>query len=218
MHVARVGAYVVSVLGVAASCATERPPLVIVGVLAPPIPDAVGTCLFTPIKGAPLLPNGVVDLSLTHEYAPVLLIGNDLVYAGDQLCDRLRIDADVILEGATVRIDDSDGNVLDSYTLAGDGFVSDSVADHRSLATYSTRLVSAAVTDKLGSFSGTKQIFAHVKVFGTSMCNAEGFASGSHVESNEFDFAITACFGCLCDAAAVTSPCVLGQDQPAQCP
>ena len=237
------GVVLAGTFGVAssASCGSGPSPLVILGVLSPPAPSGSGSslcCLYTPAVKGPFLSSGTVDFAFTRQYAPELLVANQLVPAPDDSCSYERVDSIVLILGSTVRITDADGTDLDTYTLSGDGFVEDSiVGPGPGLTAYGTTLVSTTVADKLGAFSGKRRLTAHVKVFGVTECAAQGYSSGSHVESDEVSFPIDACVGCLvtypaaaddptsatqpnCDATSsstITPPCVVGQDQPIDC-
>jgi hypothetical protein len=210
----------------AASCTGGLPPLAVAGVLSPP-----PSCVYTARIAGPFVSTGLIDLAFRREYTPTLLVTSRLIPATDPACAPDRIEAVVALEGATVRITDADGNELDDYTTTGAGLVSASAP-----AAYETKLVSDTAANQLGTFSGTKRVIAHVKVFGRTTCNAQGYESGSRVESDELTFAIDACIGCLvtsppdaddptaavqpnCDSLTPpsSSPCVLGQDQLIDC-
>jgi hypothetical protein len=180
---------------------------VIVGMLVPP--SGASVCLYTPSMSGPFLSTGTVDLSLTREYTPTLLVENRLVTPGSTC--RACGEPIVIIDSATVRVTNEDGTDLDDFTVPGDGFAQDATGAGPSLTTYTTTLVSTAAADKLGTFSGTKHLVSHVKLFGRS-------STGDHVESDEQVFSIDACVGCLCDPTATSAPCVVGQDQVVACP
>ena len=224
-----VGGFVI--LATVPSCGdAEVVPVMILGILAPPTPTGSGTtagCVYVPAGKGLFLSFGTVDFAFTRQYTPVLLLANQLI--PHRSPTNLVTPTGIVL-GADVRVTDADGNPLDSYTVAGAGFLAASAGNEPGLGAYETTLVSSAAADKLGMFSGTRRLVSYVKVHGTTY-------DGARFESGEAAFPINVCIGCLvtfpvtaddpasatqpnCDASsstAITSPCVVGQDQPIDC-
>ncbi len=217
------------VLATVASCGNaDLPPVFVMGVLAPPTPTGSSTCVYMPDANGPFLSAGSVDFAFTREYTPILLLANQLTRHCSP--DNYVAPTEIVVLAATVRINDTDGNELDRYTIAGAGFISPPTGGQLGLGTYATTLVSSTVADRLGMFSGTKRLISYVAVYGRTY-------DGSPFESGWFSFPIDVCFGCLvtfpataddptsaiqpnCDAtssANLVPPCVLGQDRPIDC-
>ncbi len=228
-----VGAVVV--VASASSCVANDGSILIIGVLAPPTSTGTGgssVCSYTANIIGPFLAFGTMDLGFELEYTPELLLGNQMVQQGNASLDRIETD-NINIEGAIVRVTDSGGNTLDSYTVLGAGFLQPGSSGTPGLGTYATTLVSPTASAKLGTFTGTKRLVSYVKVYGTT-------SGGTHVESGEVPFSINACYGCLvqfssaaddpaaakqpnCDATSssggspISAPCIFGQDQPIDC-
>jgi hypothetical protein len=220
----------------ASSCVVNHGSILIIGILAPPTSTSSGgsaSCTYTATATGPFQSTGFMDIAFEQEYQPVLLLGNQLVAQGNASLDRVETN-NVNIEGATVRVTDSAGAVLDNFTVLGAGFLFPSQASTPGLASYGTTLVSPKAVAALGTFTGTKRIVSYIKVYGTT-------SGGTHIESAEEPFSVNVCIGCLvnfplaaddptspkqpnCNASASSSttsniaiPCVLGQDQPIDC-
>lgn len=221
----------------ASSCVANDASLVIIGLMAPPVTTGVGAaCTYTPNVIGPFMSGGTMDVAFEEEYAPVLLLGNQLVPRGDPANVRIETDA-ITVQGAIVRITDASGATLDNFTVPGDAFILPSSGGTPGLAAFSTTLVSPAAADAvrqlLGGSFGTKRLIAYVTVFGRT-------TGGTHIESGEVGIPVNACFGCLVTfpagsndplqqpqpnckggatggATTIITPCVTGQDQPIDC-
>jgi len=229
----------IAVAAASTACVANDGSIVVVGVLAPPILAGTtgGACLYTATLSGPFLPYGTVDVAFAEQYAPNILIGNQMVARGDPGQSRVETD-NVTLQGAIVRITDAGGAQLTSYTVLGSGFVPAASGGTMSLGTFSTTLLDPATIDTvrqaLGSTVGlSKRLISYMTVFGTT-------TGGQHIQSGEFGFPVNVCLGCLVSFPAgsndpaqqpqpnclggsssggtvVTTPCVMGQDQPIDC-
>jgi hypothetical protein len=223
----------------ASSCVANNSSLVVLGMLTPP--QASGSsgaaiCLYTPNIVGPFLSFGTLDVAFAEEYVPTLLVGNQLIPQGNPATDRSET-ANIIIQGAIVRVTDASGATLDNFTAPGDGFVLPASGGTPGLTTYAATIVSPkaadAVRQSLGTtFGGTKRLISYVKVFGMT-------TGGTHIESGEVGIPVNACNGCLvtfpsgsddpssatqpnCTAAATSggsssTPCIFGQDQYIDC-
>jgi hypothetical protein len=188
-----------------------------------------GGCVFTPDSTQPTISKGILDVEIVHlfkdSYEAVFLAGNQ-----DQA--NAKETSRITVEGATVQVTDSTGKQLAAFmtlgsaslaapngTTPGYGVVELSIVDSATVATLRAQLAPLEKTT----------IVTHTQAFGTTF-------GGEHIVSNVFEFAITACRGCLvafdtdparlpqpnCDLPSPTSgplplACFYGQDVPIDC-
>jgi hypothetical protein len=169
------------------ACSSGSQPLLVLGVLEPPASSS-SRCTYVADVQGPFLSVGTVDLALTHEYVPTLLLGNEILNRAPSTDDDVW--PTVTVTGAVVRVTDSDGNELDNATFVANDFLPPASTNELGIATYETTLVSSAAIDKLGTFEDTKRVISFVSVVGTT-------SDGTHVESGEVAFAVDVCVGCL---------------------
>ena len=139
----------------------------------------------------------------------------------------------ITLQGATVTVEDAEGNQRASFTTLAAGFVNPSAGTVPGYGLVSVTLINPALVEKLREeipIGETKRLLARFKVFGQTL-------GGQSIESNESQFPINACKGCLVDfppeaddvttpqvdcrvtgeATAIPQPCVKGQDELIDC-
>jgi hypothetical protein len=180
---------------------------------------------------------GLMDAAFRSEYHATLLVGSQLVPRGGST--QLRTEtARVVIQGAVVRLTDAQGAVVwGPTTVPGSGFIDPAAGTDPSFGVTDTVLLGAAYGQQLrAELAGTptvlRRFVSTVKVFGETL-------GGTAVESGEWEFPISVCFGCLvsfpadandaksvtqpnCDAtsamgAAASTPCSLGQDDAIDC-
>ncbi len=200
---------VVASIATAAACSHNDGSVFIAGVLAPPTSSQNGVCLFQANPAGPFLSSGVMDVALAERYAPVILIGNQLVPRGDNA--NLRVETNrFIIQGTIVRITDAQGGQIASYTIQGGGEVDPAVGGTPGYATFAPQIIDSATSALLRNkiFNNqrgpTKRLITFFKVFGAT-------TGGVSLESMEFEYPVETCWGCL-----VTFP--PGSDDPAQLP
>lgn len=215
----------VGALLVVASCAHDDSSLFVRQVLAPQGGSSGGdSCSYKGDPSQPFLASGVVDVGFLASYRPVVLVGNQL--SPTQKTDSFRTETSrVSLQGATVSLTDTQGNELTSFSTLASGFVDPAAGTQPGWGITEVTLIDPKTIDGLRTqipAGGTKKLVARFKVFGQTL-------GGQSVETNEAQFPIDVCFGCLvfrpadaaCDATAdlgsVRTPCVFGQDQAIDC-
>lgn len=221
----------------ASACAANDGSVFVVGVLRPPTPAADGTCTYTPTANGPFAFTGVLDVALANSYAPVVLLGNQLVARGNAQESRVETNR-IQIQGSVVRVTDAGGAELRSYTVPASGFVEVASGTTPGYGAAATTMVdpdtASALRNQLGGAPGTtKTLIAYTKFFGQTL-------GGTRIESGEFQFPVTVCFGCTvtfppgstdasqplpnCKGAlggssggSVAQACVRGQDQNTDC-
>lgn len=136
---------------------------------------------------------GAIDIALRDEYLGWLLLGNQLVARGSQ--DLIRSESNrMALKSAEVRVEDVNGNVMSEYTVPITGFLDQSEGTEPGFGVALVPLVDSRAlanlqkTTPLGS--SQKRLVSFIKVTGRTL-------GGSEVTSNEFQFVVLACKGCL---------------------
>jgi len=179
---------------------------------------------------------GVMDVAFTSEYRATLLVGNQLVARGNS--SQLKSETGrVTIQGSEVWVADAQGKVFwGPTTVPGSGFIDPASGQDPSFGVTDTILLGSSKGQELRTeLQGTpgvrRRFVANVKVFGSTL-------GGTAVETGEWQFPISVCYGCLvsfpaeandsksmtqpnCDAVAMgtatASPCNLGQDDAVDC-
>ncbi|MGH7285916.1 MAG: hypothetical protein ACRELY_30730 [Polyangiaceae bacterium] len=233
--------FLISTALMASACSHNDASIVVRDVLAPPQPQN-GQCAYTSDPTQAFESSGVLDVALLASYTPIVLVGNQLIARNDNVNLKAET-ARVTLQGAVVHVDDTAGNEINSFTSLSSGFIDPGTGGVPSYGPIALTLIDPKTSSALASSiaaSGvkTKEVIAHFTVFGQT-------AGGDDIESDEFQFPISVCNGCLvsfpadsvdpvesaanggapnCDAAVASSsggstitPCVIGQDQVVDC-
>lgn len=242
----------VSGLAVMPSCAHNDSSLFVHGVMAPPGSSGGGICSYKADPTQPQLFSGTVDVAFLAAYRPVVLVGNQLIQQGKS--ENFRTETNRIqLQGAVVTVEDSAGQQLESFTTLSSGIADPAAGSSPGWGTVAPTLVSPDLITRMrtGKFpsgkvdstkdikvvkNASKRLVVRFKVFGQTL-------GGQSVESNEQQFPVNACNGCLVyfppdsqdpaiknpdgstrpncgaqgDVASLRTPCVAGQDEPVDC-
>jgi hypothetical protein len=183
-------------------------------------------CVARPDASAVLLAYGQLDRLFANGYEAVILVGSHLTQRGSR--EKLRTETSRLnITGAHVTLYGTNGAAIE-IDSAATGLVNPANGTDPGLAAVFARLVRPEDMDDLGPDG---QIIARVKILGTTL-------GGQDIESDEFDFPIGLCTGCLvsypasaldpmtnlCDSADDTmatttdqSACFFGQDYPFTC-
>jgi hypothetical protein len=217
------------------ACAHDDSTIFIYNVIAP-MPTG-GQCTFTANPTQSFESEGTIDVALTGGYDAVFLVGNQLVAQADPTVPRTETSI-VDLQGAIVRITDASGNQIANFTDLAAGSIPPASGGTPGYAAMQVTIINQATVAKyilpqlpFGNLSELRFV-TYTKMFGKSL-------GGQYVESNEFEFPINACRGCLiafstadvnlqcnmlnCLGASTTtttttsSPCFPGEDQPIDC-
>jgi hypothetical protein len=222
---------------VVAACAHDDSTFIVRGVLAPPIAQTGAVCTYTADANNLYLSSGTLDSAFLLDYSPVFLVGNQAKPQGDP--DQVRTETSrITVQGAIVRITDAGGNEIKSYTRLTSAFIDPAQASTPSYADVNVTIVDADTvkpirdaiavdaqgSPALGVISAFhRRLVSYVRFFGQTL-------GGQHVESDEFEYPVDICYGCLvfsttagCSPAGTSSsqqvnmPCILGQDQGIDC-
>ncbi|MDP9000646.1 MAG: hypothetical protein M3O46_11100 [Myxococcota bacterium] len=194
-------------------------------------------CIYTPDPLQPFHSSGVLDIALKNQYDGVFLVGNQMVpqVNSSQLQTETSI---VIVKGAIVRITDRTGAQLSTFTRLTTATLPPSNGGTPGYAPVFATIVDPPTIQNDQTIQqgiaqgqgGYVRLVTYVRFFGTSL-------GGQAVESNEFEFPVDVCNGCLINftnnpsyptpncvgsptATATTQaqiPCDTGQDVPIDC-
>ena len=196
------------------ACAHDDSTLYVVQVVFPPTPTNQSGCVYQPASfSAPMELRGSLDVALASAYSPVVLIANQMVPRGDGTQARTETNR-VQLRGAVVRVTDSQGNQIATFTSLAEAIVDPSSGLTPGLAQAAVTIVDPATADALRQTlpnrSARKTILTFFKVFGQTL-------GGVYVESGEYQHVVDVCSGCLVvfpsdavDTKQATPNCALG--------
>jgi hypothetical protein len=231
-------AVVTGALSLAAGCVHDDSSFFVQAVIYPQ-PQGAGTqCTYTANPSQVFLSRGLFDaaINLNGQYSAEFLLANQLVTESNP--NQVQTEtSNIRVEGAIVRDTDAAGNQLDSFTSFTSGTIYAAVGGTPGYAAINAVIVSSKAVKGAGvpPFGmGATMVVAYVKFFGHTL-------GGTYIESNEFEFPVDVCTGCLIQfsasdidpcysnvncknavnamggSTATTGPCVPGQDTPIDC-
>lgn len=212
----------------APGCAEVDSEMFIRAVVARRPPD----CIAAATAEAPTVVNGFLDVSLRSEYVATLLVGNQVLTRGDPATAKTETSR-VGLVRAEVSVENASGTQLNSFEVPITGFVNQALGLEPGFGLATVTLIdSKAASLANAKDASLKRLVSKVRVFGKTL-------GGAEVQSNEFQFIIFACKGCLInypdgtddpniDGRDCTLPgttdlqdnagaCLPGQDTPIDC-
>ena len=226
------GGLALGLLGAASGACSDNQGSIFIRQVNLPVPT--NNCIVTADPQNLTLGIGTLDVALRKEYTATLLVGNQLTPRGNQ--QSLRVETSrVQLEGSEVSATDTTGaTVFGPVTVPGSGFVDPASGTDPGWGLIDSVLF--AMSDALAptiSHKGarTLNVTSRVRVFGHTL-------GGTSVESGDFLFPISVCYGCLlsfptdandsskgypnCDIPAsngttISAPCTPGQDDTVDC-
>jgi hypothetical protein len=205
-----------AVLGVgsaaAFACVHNDSSIFIQNVLAGQQVSGGAGCSYTSATTQPFIPFGVLDVLLRNSYDPTYLVGNQLVAEANS-SQLMTETSTVTIQGATVRLTDSQGNKVGtgSFTSLTSGTIypaTGGVPSYTPIAVPSvidSATVAAIVQANAAqlAMNGYVRVITYVRVFGNTL-------GGRYVESGEFEFPVDICQGCLIAfTQADNNPCYL---------
>ncbi len=234
-HVLTTGAIAACAVALSPACVHNDSSVFIAAVLFPPQSTGTSGCIYTSDPTQPILSQGTLDVGLSDEYLAPMLIGNQIATQTSQTLQRTETSR-VEIQGAIVRITDAVGNQLASYTTLTSTTVGPGSGTQPGYEPIFVTVLDPATATSLGGSlapGASHRVITYTRVFGQTL-------GGEHVESNEFEYPITVCYGCLvqfppanvnpldpqpnCNGAgaagggaASAAPCFFGQDQPVDC-
>jgi hypothetical protein len=226
-----------TLLGAAAAfsvgCSHDNSSIFVLDVLAPQLVTNGAGCMFTSQTTQPFLSSGTLDVAFSDEYQGTFLVGNQLVPEVNS--QQLQTETSTVnIQGAIVRITDSSGNQLSTFTRLTSASIFPSSGGVPSFTPISVVILDAnTVMSQNVQLRATVRLVTFVKFFGQTL-------GGRNIETGEFAFPVDLCRGCLISFSAMdiapgcpspncvkaltgtmmtsmSSPCTPGQDFPIDC-
>lgn len=208
------------------ACAHNDTTLFVYDVLAQPLVTPGQGCTFTSSVTQPAIPFGTLDLDLAISYQAEFLLANQLIAQANPNAPKTETSF-IQVQGAVVTIKDSSGTeVLAQYTDNTATTVPPSSGGTPGFAPIAATIVDTPTVLKYGA-NGLR-VLTFTQFFGVTL-------GGQSVTSNEYEFAVDMCEGCLISylnapgyplpncvnvagvAAPMSEPCSIGQDSPISC-
>jgi len=219
------------------ACAHDDSTLFVQDVLQAQPVTAGQVCTYTSDPKQPFISSGVLDLALRNQYDATFLLGNQMVAEANS--QQLQTETSIItIQGAVVRITDAAGAQLNTFTRLTSATIYPAAGSVPGYAPVGVTILDSSTTTGNGNVTstvgggGVARLVSYVKFFGVTL-------GGKNVESDEFEFPVDICQGCLisfspvdisplfaapnCKAAATGTisslpvPCIVGQDSPVDC-
>jgi hypothetical protein len=228
-----VGLMVVGFGGVVApACAHDDTTIFVRDVLAAAPVAAGQQCVFTSDPSQQFITSGVLDIDFLDTYEAEFLVGNQLVPEANPSTPATETSF-VEIQGAVVRITDALGNPLNAYTTLTGTSIPPAVGTTPSYAPIGVTILDEATVAGAAVTGGEiVRLITYASFFGKTL-------GGLSVTSNEFEFPVDVCRGCLIGfspqdisplfaapncvgsgsgtTTTQSTPCVQGQDSTVDC-
>jgi hypothetical protein len=193
----------VALLGIgsaaAFACVHNDSSIFVQDVLAAPQVTSGQGCGFTAATTQPVISSGRLDVGLRSHYDPTYLVGNQLIAEANS-SQLMTETSTVTIQGAVVRLTDAQGNKIGTgnFTRLAAGTIYPATGGVPSYASIEVTSVidtdtAVAVTNAntaLLAAGGAVRVVTYVRFFGNTL-------GGRYVESDEFEFPVDICSGCL---------------------
>ena len=217
------------------ACVENDQSIFIRSVLRPSTNRQNGACIYTADPQQAELFRGILDVGIRDNYRSILLVGSQMLSRGDPANTRAEPNR-VHLNGAVVRVQEPNGAQIAEFTSLASGFADVGNNNNPGYGVMQIVTIDAPTAEALrqqvpqarpGQQSAFKQVVVQLKAFGKTL-------GGVDLESNEHQFTLDVCNGCLVTrvldpaqptagcpdstaAATDQGPCEAGQDEPTPC-
>jgi hypothetical protein len=222
---------------VSTACTHDNSSVFIFDVLEQQLVSPGSQCLYTSDPTQPYISAGVLDIGFRDTYFAEFLVGNQIVPQGNPTIPQTETSY-VQFTGAVVRVTDTSGNQLADYTeMVGAAALPPAQGTTPSYEPIGVTIVDQGTVSQVEQAvlqGGTRQLITHTYFFGQTL-------GGESVQTGEFSFPVTVCFGCLVSyspsdidenasvvpncllaegsssGTALPGPCAPGQDDSIDC-
>jgi hypothetical protein len=167
-----------------------------------PQPQGAGTqCTYTNNPSQIFLSRGTLDTAFRSEYDGTFLVADQLVTESNP--NQVQTEtSNINIQGAIVRVTDAAGNQLDNFTSLTSGTVYAAVGGTPGYGVAQATLISQNALKAAGvsANGGSKTLVSYTKFFGHTL-------GGDYIESNEFEFPVDVCYGCLVQFSSADINC-----------
>lgn len=178
----------------ASACVHDDSTLFIRNVLAQQLVTNGQQCLYTTDPTQTFISSGTLDLDFLDTYNAVYLVGNQTVPVGNPSTPNTETSR-ITIQGGIVRITDSSGNQLKTYTRYTSATIDPLQGTDPSYSPVFLTILDATTVE---SFRATVSAPTHPSVRLVTYARVYGYTlGGDYVESDEFEFPIDLCQGCL---------------------
>jgi hypothetical protein len=223
-----------------AACVHDDSTIFIRDALASKFAQTGMQCLYTPDPTQPFISSGVLDIALQAQYEGAFMVGNQMV--PEVNTSQLQTETSTAtIQGAVVRITDTDGKQIRTFTRLTSATIPPSTGGVPGWSPVFVTIIDPTALANDGNIqqllaltpgqAGYVRLVTYTRFFGRTL-------GGQSVESNEFEFPVDVCNGCLVafsnnsgfqapncvgNAASTTAtaqpqiPCIPGQDLPIDC-
>jgi hypothetical protein len=190
-----------------AACVHNDSSIFVQDVLAPQEVANGQGCTFTNAPTQTVISSGRLDIDFTYQYNATYLLGNQLVSEANSQ-QLITETSTVTIQGAVVRITDSQGNQLTTFTRLAAGTIYPAVGGVPGYAPITVTTIDSATAaglcapNPLGQCAASSQsaqilnagglvrLVTYARFFGNTL-------GGKYIESDEFEFPVDVCKGCL---------------------
>jgi hypothetical protein len=173
------------------ACAHDDSTIFVQSVLAPQLVTPGTGCAFSADPTQETISRGVLDISLRPTYEASFLLANQLVPRGNPTTPTTETSY-VNIKGAVIRITDSSGVQLNTFTRLGSVVIPPSSGTTPGFAALAglTIIDEGTAANAGATFQNVPRVVVYTKFFGNTL-------GGQYVESDEFEFPVDICNGCL---------------------
>jgi hypothetical protein len=175
------------------ACAHDDSTIFVRSVLAPPLVTLGAGCIYTPDPTQPFLSTGLLDVAVhPGSYTATFLLANQMVPVGDPTVPQTETSI-VTISSVVVRDTDINGNLLDTFTYDA---TTEILPSQGNTPGYSpmvdVQIISPLALSKLAGLAAgaADRVLTYEKFVGKTL-------GGQYVESNEYEFPVDVCDGCL---------------------
>jgi hypothetical protein len=178
---------------ISTACVKDDSTVFIFDVLQQQLVSAGSSCLFTSDPTQPYISAGRLDIGFRETYQATFLVGNQIVPQGNPTIPQTETSY-VQFNGAVVSITDTEGNQLANYTeMVGAAALAPAQGTTPSFEPIGVTIVDQGTVDQIAPAviaGATRTLITHTYFFGQTL-------GGENVQTGEFAFPVTVCYGCL---------------------
>jgi hypothetical protein len=239
-HVMAGGLLLAGTAAISTACVNDNSTVFIFDVLAQQLVSPGSQCLFTTDPTQPDITSGVLDVGFVDTYYAEFLVGNQIVPQGNASIPQTETSY-VQFTSAVVKITDTADHTLANYTeIIGAAALAPAQGTTPSYEPIGVTIVNETAVASVKQAvvaGGTRQLITHTYFLGATL-------GGESVQTNDFAFPVTLCYGCLvsysasdvdlnapipnclgaiesasasASSTALPGPCFVGQDDAIDC-
>lgn len=175
------------------ACAHDDTTLFVYDVLLPPVVAVGSSCTFTGSTSQSAIPSGALDDALAPSYTAEFLLGNQLIQQADPNGPKTETSF-IEVQGAVVTVKDFTGTqVLSQFTVNASQIIPPATGGTPGFSPIGITILDAATIQTYGPGTvnaNPVRFLTFTHFFGVTL-------GGQSVTSNEYEFPVDVCYGCL---------------------